>query len=469
MSSRAPPSSPARIPGSFRDPSGFLFRDASGRLLRQVNARYRADYAALLESGLYADLTSNGLLVEHEEVDLSARVTEEACRVLRPRELTFISHPYEWPFSALKHAALLTLEIHRRALERGMSLKDASGYNVQFDRGKPIWIDTLSFERYVEGSPWVAYGQFCRHFLAPLALMAKIDVDLGRLLALHIDGIPLELAARLLPRRTLLRPGLCLHLHLHAWMVRRHSATGGGKPRGKKAARTSRKSQLALVESLKGSIRSLAWRPAGTEWADYYDSHSYSEASLERKKEIVAAYLAEVRPGTVWDLGANTGLFSRIASRAGAATIAFDVDPACVERNYLASRKEGDSRLLALRQDLANPSPRIGWNLAERTSLTDRGPADVVMALALLHHLAISNNVPFDGIADFLAGICARLIIEYVPKTDPQAERLLASREDVFASYDRTAFEAAFGRRFRILRTDPVGESGRVLYLMERS
>jgi methyltransferase family protein len=459
-----------RVPSSFRDPSGFLFRDGSGTLLRQVNERYRSDYRLLMESGLYRDLVDNRLLVDHEEVDPSAKLSSEACCVIRPRELPFISQPHEWAFSAFKHAALLTLEIQRRALGFGMSLKDATAFNVQFDRGQPIFIDTLSFEKHVEGRPWGAYGQFCRHFLAPLALMAKTDVDLGRLLLIHVDGVPLSLAVKLLPMRTLLSPGLLMHLHLHAWMVKRHSAgaTASKGAQGSRRVATSKTGLLALVESLKRCVRRLRWSPAGTEWADYYESHSYSSQSMERKKEIVASYLAQLTPGTVWDLGANTGLFSRLASRSGARTVAFDVDPACVERNYLDVRKEGDANLLPLRLDLANPSPHTGWGHEERPSLASRGPADVVMALALLHHLAISNNVPFDRIAEFLARLCRYLVIEFVPKSDSQAQRLLRSREDIFSGYEQEEFEAAFGRHFAILRTDPIAQSGRVLYLMQR-
>ena len=459
-----------KVASSFRDPSGFLFRDEAGTLLRQVNETYRSDYRLLMESGLYRELVQNRLLVEHEEVDLSAKLSSEACHVIRPRELPFISQPYEWAFSALKHAALLTLEIQRRALELGMSLKDASAYNVQFDRGQPIFIDTLSFEKHVEGRPWGAYGQFCRHFIAPLALMAKTDVDLGRLLLIHVDGIPLSLAVKLLPRRTLVSPGLLMHLHLHAWMVERYStgATAGKGAQGSRRIATSKAAMLALVDSLKRCVRRLKWSPAGTEWADYYDSHSYSLESMERKKEIVASYLAELKPGSVWDLGANTGLFSRLASRSGSRTVAFDVDPACVERNYLDIRKEGDSNLLPLRLDLANPSPHIGWGHEERQSLVSRGPADVVMALALLHHLAISSNVPFERIAEFFARLCRHLVIEYVPKTDSQAQRLLRSREDVFKDYGQEGFETAFQEHFAILRTDPIAQTGRVLYLMQR-
>ena len=193
------------VPASFRDPSGFVFRGDGGCIFRQINPVYEPQYRLLIESGLYEDLRRAELMVSHEEV---SPPSESSCRIIRPDQIDFISYPYEWCFSQYKDAALLTLDVQRRAMRRGMTLKDASAYNVVFDRGRPIFIDTLSFEKYEQGAPWVAYGQFCAHFLAPLALMSMSDIRLQRLMETFIDGIPLNLAVRLLPRRALFKPGL---------------------------------------------------------------------------------------------------------------------------------------------------------------------------------------------------------------------------------------------------------------------
>ena len=201
--------------GSFRDPSGFVF-DKNGTLLRQINGCYRQDFEALQQSGLLQSLHKSSDLISHEEVGIENAASSEAYRVIKPERIPFVSYPYEWSFSQLKDAALLTLTIQLKSLEYCLSLKDASAYNIQFMNGKPIFIDTLSFERHVEGTPWVAYGQFCQHFLAPLALMSHVDVRLGQLLRVHLDGIPLDLASRLLPFSTLFRPGIFFHLHLHS-------------------------------------------------------------------------------------------------------------------------------------------------------------------------------------------------------------------------------------------------------------
>lgn len=453
-----------RVPGSFRDPAGFLFWH-EGTLYRQVNPQGQQDYDALMSSGLYDELVSSGALIPHEEVDLRLEGLPPAHRVLRPEPVPFLSWPYEWCFGQLKDAALLTLELDRRALERGLSLKDASAYNVQFVDGRPVFIDTLSFEPYQEGQPWVAYRQFCQHFLAPLALMAKVDIRLGKLLRTHIDGVDLDLASTLLPFGTRLSFGLATHLHLHARSQRSHSDNPDTTAR---QTRVSKHGRIGINESLRAVVEKLDWEPTGTEWGDYYDATNYTEAAAAHKAAAIGAWLDDLRPGTVWDLGANLGAYSRLASQRGAMTIAFDIDPAAVEKCWRQVRSTREARLLPLLQDLSNPSPSIGWAHRERASLTDRGPADLVMALALVHHLAIGNNVPLDRIAEWFARLGRSLVIEFVPKSDSQVRRLLATREDIFPDYTVEGFEQAFGRWFQIAERVPVRESDRLLYRMLR-
>jgi len=345
-----------------------------------------------------------------------------------------------------------------------MVLKDASAYNIQFHRGRPIWIDTLSFEQYRPGEPWIAYRQFCEHFLAPLLLMARVHADVGRLLREYLDGVPLDVAVRILGWRAAFSSTALVHVRLHARSIRKFSGRDAPAPGGQ--ARVGLKGLEALIENLTRAIRSLDWRPSGTEWADYSTTHGYAPESLEAKRRIVQHLLAQAQPRTVWDLGANTGEFSRLAAATGAAAIALDADPGAVERNYRRVVSDREAGILPLVQDLSNPSPRLGWGLAERLSLVQRGPADVVLALALLHHLAITHNLPFDLIAGFLAKLGRQLIIEFVPKDDPQLGLLLRSRDDIFTQYTREAFERAFGQWFSIRSGEPLPGSGRILYSM---
>jgi hypothetical protein len=459
--------SDSRVPASFRDPSGYLFVD-EGEVHRQVNPSFRDAYELMMSSGFHADAVRQGLLIPHEELSpqhFPGRA--DAYKILLPEQIPFISYPYEWSFSQLQDAALLTLELQKLALEKNLCLRDASAFNVQFLRGRPIFIDSLSFEAYVEGRPWVGYQQFCRHFLAPLALMAHNHVELRRLLRANIDGIPLDVASAVLPGKTLLRFSLLTHVHLHARAQRRHGDTRKSKEKAN-TSRISRRGMLGLVDSLRSAVAQLTWDPAGTEWGAYYEDTNYSGRAQEHKKELVSRFLKRTTLRTVFDLGANTGLFSRLASDLGIHTVAFDVDAAAVEKNYRDCRKSEETHLLPLINDLTNPSPGLGWSGNERASFFDRGPADGAMALALVHHLAIGNNVPLPHVAKMLRRTARRLIVEFVPKSDSQVQRLLATREDIFPDYTQEGFEAAFAGDFNVLAREPVLDSDRVLYLMER-
>ncbi len=451
-----------QLSASFRDPSGFLF-SRGGILYRQVNHKYEQEYVRLMESGLYEKLVKAKLLIPHVEVN-QLPAESEAYKVIQPERVPFISYPYEWSFGQLKDAALATLSIQRRALKVGMSLKDASVYNIQFVHGKATLIDTLSFEIYKEGQPWVAYRQFCQHFLAPLALMALRDVRLNQLLRVYIDGVPLDLASALLPSKTRFNFGLLTHIHLHAGAQKKYS---GADVKSRAGTTFGKQAMIGLIDSLDSTIRKLNWNPSGTEWGNYYDITNYSDAAFEHKKELVRKWSAQVKPALVWDLGANTGVFSRVASETGAYVVSSDIDPAAVEQNYRQMKGEKTENLLPLLLDLTNPSPSIGWANQERDAFDVRGPADMVLALALIHHLAISNNVPLPQLADYFANLGKRFVIEFVPKSDSQVQKLLVSREDIFPKYTREGFEAAFKQRFKICEAVNVHESERVLYLIE--
>ena len=456
--------------GSFRDPSGFVFFE-DGVAYRQINAAGGEHYRRLMASGLYEELARERLLVPHEEVALRLPDAPPAIAVLKPEQIPFISYPYEWCFSALKSAALLTLDIQRRAIGRGLVLRDASAYNIQFVGTRPIFIDTLSFGPYAEGEPWVAYRQFCRHFVAPLALMSLVDSSLGELSRTHIDGVPLPLASRLLPLTSRLKPGVLMHLHLHARSETHTSAApqnGAQKPR---AAGMGRTAMLGLIDSLERTVRGLQLAAAKTLWSTYGTHLNYSEAAQGAKRQLVAELIAtssREKLQSAWDVGANTGDYSRLAADAGARVIAFDADHAVVEEHFRRASMRGDDLILPLLQNLSNPSPAMGWAHAERRSLIDRGPADLCLALALIHHLAIGGNVPIERIAEFFAGVARRVIIEFVPKEDSQVERMLSLREDVFAGYTEQSFAQAFGAVFTIVKSVRIPDTVRTLYLMER-
>lgn len=445
---------------SFRDPSGFVFH-ADGMIYRQVNWHYQANYDHLMQSGLYERLIQAGLLIPHQEVE----TVTDGYRVIKPEQLQIVSYPYEWSFSQLKAAALATLAIQKIALSYQMTLKDSSAYNIQFVHGKPLLIDTLSFEAYQPGMVWVPYRQFCQHFLAPLAMMSYTDVRLSQLLRIYIDGIPLDLAKKLLPPRAWLQLSLLLHINLHALGQKRFR----GKTIKKPVQKNSRQALLGLIDNLEHGIQKLTWNSTDTEWVNYYDDeHSYHGESFEHKKHLVEQFIERVKPVSVWDLGANTGAFSRLASHRRIPTVAWDIDPAAVECNYQHINQQKENNLLPLVLDLTNPSPALGWAHQERLSLIQRAPVEMVFALALIHHLVISNNVPLSLTAEFFSRLCQWLVIEFVPRHDPKVQVLLTTRQDIFTDYTQTGFEVAFTSYFSIEEKAHIQDSQRVIYLMKK-
>ena len=439
----------------------------AGRPYRQIQSRFATEWDAFAGSPLERRLIERGRLLPYEPAPLELAQGAGAHAVIAPERIDFVSYPYEWAFGELKDAALLTLDAELDALADGWTLRDASAFNVQFRDGRPVLIDSLSFEPHEEGVPWVAYRQFCEHFLAPLALMARVDVRFGNLLRTEIDGIPLDLAARLLPSRTRLNFGLLSHVHLHARSQRRHA---GNEDEGEAArgARIARSRLIGLIGNLRSTVKGLDWTPAGTEWSDYADHTSYGDAATASKAGLVEAFVREVPGARAWDLGANTGRYSRIAADAGKRVLAFDIDPAAAEQHYRALKGEGRTDILPLVQDVANPSPGLGWAGRERRSLLERADPDVILALALVHHLAISRNVPLPMLLGLFADLAPWAVVEFVPREDPMVRRLLAARRDVFDDYTIDGFRAAAAGRFEVVREEPIAESPRTLFLLRR-
>jgi len=451
---------------SFRDPAGYVYRD-NGVWKRIVTAYGAEDYRQLRASGLYSRLIDEGLLVPHEEE--TAADASQGVVVLKPEQIRYISYPYEWCFGQLRDAALLTLQIQEIAMQHGMSLKDATAFNVQFRGARPVFIDTLSFEKN-DGGPWVAYDQFCRHFLGPLLLMSEVSPGFNQFWKASLDGFPLALTSSLLPKKTLLRPGVQLHIHLHARLQKKYAVGTGSSGSNVKTPSMSPDRKAALVGSLKGLVSRTKLGRFETEWRHYYGQKAahYSSVAEESKRKAVQIALDRVNPRILYDLGGNIGEYSRLATARGIYTICFDIDSLCVHDNYERARRENDTHMLPLMSDLTNPSPALGFALEERGSLIGRGRADMALALALIHHLRITGNAPFQRIAAFLSQMTEFLLIEYVPKEDLMVQTLLRNRRDTFLDYTLEGFLSAFQTYFDIIETLPVSDTNRTLYLYRR-
>ena len=450
---------------SYRDPGGFVFRE-NGRIYRAIRASYQPHFELLKSSGLAAFLIRERLLVPFDEIDPSQFATSDIVRILAPREVPFLSYPWEWSFYQLRDSALATLRIQQEALARGMTLKDGSSLNIQFIDGRPMLIDLLSFERYVRGRPWVAYRQFCEQFLAPLVLASNVDERLLSLTQVSGGTLSLDLAVRLLGTRGLLRPGQLMHLHLQS-AVQRYAKRRPAKTPSRQHT-VSPRALSGLLESLERTIGALHPPAMTSDWTGYDPASSGGGTYVAGKRTLVTALIKEIAPSRVWDVGCNNGVFSRIAARAGAMVVSLDQDHASIAQLYQSLRAEGEPRVLPLVVDIAFPTPGTGWMNREYRPFLDRGACDLCLALALVHHLAIGRNLPFRNIIELFRQRCTYLLIEYVPKDDPNVVRMLQGRADVFEDYTGQNFESALCDAFLIIKRIPIEGSGRILYLCRK-
>jgi ribosomal protein L11 methylase PrmA len=458
-----------RLTASFRDPSGHVFR-LGDRILRTVLETGAADYEFVRATGLLERLVENGWVISAEEIDPAlVGTTAGAVRYLlqHPR-LPFLSHPYEWSFGALRAAAERQLDIHLAALECGVTLADASAYNLQFVGSAPLFIDYLSFRRYEPGSYWAGYRQFCEQFLNPLLLQACCGVPFQPWYRGALEGIRALDLLPLLPLRYRLSWRPLLHVVLQARAQAMAEARGGAST--EIVERSFRPEAFrTLLGQLRRWISSLEPRRLRkTVWGRYPDEHSYSERELSAKAAFVEETVRSWRPALLWDLGCNTGVYSEIALRAGAGlVVGFESDPDALEAAFARAR-QGMLAFIPLHGDMMNPSPRQGWAQQERDGLAERAEADSLLALAFVHHLAVARNVPLPELLTWLVGLARTGVVEFVEKSDPAVQKMLALRQDIFPDYDRETFESLLGARARIVRKSRITEAGRTLYAYER-
>ena len=452
------------VEGSFRDPSGRVYL-AGENVLRTIHEKYSTHWLAMEQTGFLQEAVEQGFLLEFKEVS----PLKDSWKCIKSPKLPFISYPYEWSFEQLKDAALHTLLGLKAALKYGLTLKDASAYNIQFYGGKPIFIDHLSFEKREPHSPWAAYLQFCKHFLAPLALMSRLDVSLGKLLRLWIDGIPLELASKLLPYKTKFSPLLFIHIHLHARMQLKHNDARRSAAKAK-AVKIGENAVFKLCESLRAAIEDLKPPRQKSEWGDYYDDTNYSPEAAADKIAFMSQIANEFGGDLAVDLGANTGLFSRLIAGNYRHVVAADIDYQAVGNHYTRLKTENIKNITPMIFDLSNPSPALGFGLKERDSFSARCSADMLTALALLHHLVFSAGIPLVKTAEYFSTLLKEkgiLILEFVPGEDSQVRRLLAAREPVLP-YGLEHCLSAYTEYFELLKTQKIKDSLRTMLVWRK-
>lgn len=448
------PTHPLRpVAGSFRDPrSRVLERD--GAVLRALTPRGLADYeevsgAPFFRAGLAAgDIVGTGRAEGDDDTQLRALGWAGG---LRHERVPFVSYPYEWSWSMLRDAALLHLRLVRGGLDDGVACKDGSAYNVQFVGSRPVFIDVGSFAPGVEEG-WPGYRQFCQLFLFPLMVEAYLGASFAPWLRGSIDGIALDDAARLLTGRTRLRRGVLTHVVAQAAVANRY-ADRSGSGRDPLAGTSAAEVAGGLVTRLERTVDRLPTPERETGWTGYGGRTHYERAALEAKEQMVRQVTASTRRRRIVDIGCNDGRFARIAAAAGAQVVALDADRAVVDRLYRSLRQERTT-ILPLVADLADPSPALGWALRERQGLPERLTSDLVLSLAVIHHLIIGRAIPADQMFDTLAAMAPEHVIEVPHRADPMVERLLAAKPaDAHLEYRRSTLLRLVEERFEVKRS----------------
>ena len=461
--------SPYRIDsGSFRDRDGRIYR-CGERILRGISAGALEDYRKLESKKFFKRFTDAGKLVATKEVPLDEvpLPDEEKARwagFLEHERVPVVSYAYEWTFGMLQDAAVLTLDLLEAAIKADMTLKDATPYNVQFVGGKPVFIDIPSFETLEPGSTWSGYRQFCEMFLFPLMLQAYKGVDIQPMMRSSIDGVGIQTMARMFGFWNRFKKGVFSHVWLQAKLDSRYGSTSQDVKSELKSAGFSKELILANVRKTRKLVQKLSWGGEGSEWGSYEEFHNYSEADHSRKEAYIDDCVRESGARTVWDIGANTGQFSRIASKHAQQVLAMDIDHFAVERMYRRNGAEGVENILPLVQNVCDPSPNWGWRNCERTDLVTRAKPDLVLCLALIHHVVITANVPLDEFIAWLASLTDQLVIEYVSRSDDKVETLLRNKQDKYHDYSRENLEAALAAHFEIRSQLPLESGNRFLY-----
>lgn len=449
-------------PGSFRDRRGKVFYH-HGEVYRALDSQATESWMHLEKSPFYLRNLSQDRIVRTITAQTDFPLEPQWASVIRHDRIPAISYPYEWCFGQLKDAALLQLELITEALADNITVRDASPYNIQWRGCSPIFIDIPSFRQRLPGESWTGYLQFCRLFLYPLLIQAHLDIPFHPLLRGNLDGIEPEVCARMFSWNDVLKAGVASHVFLHS-AFRKNQNPDVRLQQELEESGLGKELMAATVGKVKRLVQSLHWKQRKSVWSDYTKQHSYNEPDFAAKEKFVDSICSKEELKLVWDVGANTGHFSRLAARYAELVLAIDGDHLAVEMNFRELKADNVRNILPLYMNFADPSPGLGWRGKERTQLKERAQPDLVLCLAVIHHLVLAANLYLDDLVEFLAELTPRLIIEFVTRQDPMVAELLKHKEDVFHDYTLEHFEAVFAKRFEIVSQTRLESGTRVLF-----
>lgn len=458
-----------REPGSFRDPANAVLR-VDGRILRGLDADGLAAYESASASASFRAAIDAGRIVATRRLEpdeVPADIAGRYAAVLEHERIPFVSYPYEWSFSMLRDAGVLHLELLLAALEDGVTMKDGYSFNLQFRGAEPVFIDVGSFEA-VRPGPWIGYRQFCQTILYPLMLEAHLDVPFQRTLLGHLDGLTPGDMRHLLRGTRKWRKGVIRNVALQAAADQRFDRGGRKTQDDLAASGFGAELNKALTRKLLKTMTALRSDRADSAWSAYRSTCSYSDADREAKDRFVRESVAGRTIDLAWDLGANDGAYARLVAETARYVVAVDYDDVTVDAMYRSFRADGVRNVLPLVMNLVDPSPARGWRGTERRAFTDRGRPDLVLALALVHHLALAANVPLAQVVDWFADLGGTLIVEFVEPHDPMADRLLGNKQaGLFPDYRIEEFERILGERYQITSHLRLPSGSRTLYVGE--
>ncbi len=453
-------------PGSFRDRQGRVFY-WKGSVYRALSETAHREWKRLEKTRFFQAGQENGTIVSTREATETdpQRFGPQWVGLLEHERIPFVSYPYEWSFGMLREAALLQLDLILAGLEEDMIPKDATSYNVQWKGAQPVFIDVASFETLAPGVPWAGYRQFCQLFLYPLLLQAHRDLPFHPWLRGSIEGIPSQQCYAMMSWRDLWRAGVFTHVYLQARLQQRYAAADRDVKGQLRQAGFHKQLIQANVRKLRSLVAGLRWEPARSTWSEYASDNTYSRQDHEAKAAFVEAAAERIQAGLVWDLGCNTGIFSRLAARHSQYVLAMDADHLSVERLFQQLHEQGERRILPLLNDLADPSPNLGWRGRERRSLEERQTPGLVLALALIHHMVIGANIPMAEFIGWLRQLGGAVVIEFVGKDDPMVQTLLRNKPDQYEDYRQDFFERCLKEAFQVQRREELASRTRTLYL----
>jgi ribosomal protein L11 methylase PrmA len=455
-------------PASFRDPKGKVFKK-DDRIFRLISEQGVKDYELVKTTNFLSNMSKLGKIIQATEVDPAGLDSPDFSTsvVLEHPRLPFISYPYEWCFPMLKKAAQLHLELQIKALEENLMFSDASAYNIQFQGPQPIFIDVLSLRPYREGQIWDGHRQFCEQFLNPLLLRSLLGVCHNSWYRGNLEGIPSDEFSKLLPWYKKFSKNIFLHVVLPVRMnnLAQNQKTDSLSGLSSNLPKVSLKNIFTKLLSWVSELQPLY--SSGSTWGSYDSMHCYQEEEVEKKQQFISEFIQNTKPKTVWDLGCNTGEYSEIALKSGARhVIGFDYDQTSLEKAFTRA-DNNNLNLLPLYLDGANPSPSQGWNNEERPGLLKRKNADAVLALAFEHHLTIGRNIPIPQFLEWLISLAPIGVVEFIPKEDPNLQRMLSLREDIFTDYTEKTFRNILERKCKIIKSTIVSKTGRTLFWYE--